>query len=81
MNKKIIEIINEWDPIEFFPMAPQDEYFGEILRIEEILLCNAKISVEELATKINEIFINSFGMDVYNKSLDDCIQVAKKILN
>ena len=81
MNKKIIEIINEWDPVELFPMAPQDEYFEEILRIEEIILRNEKITVEGLAAKINEIFTNSFGIDVYKKSVDDCIQVAKRILN
>lgn len=81
MSKKIMETINTWDPIDFFPMAPKDEYFEEIRLIEEILLCNAKITAEELAASINEIFSNSFGTDVYNKSIEDCIQVAKEILN
>jgi len=81
MNKRIKEIINEWDPIELFPMAPKDEYSAEVLRIEETLLSNANITEEELAQIINGVFTNSFGRDVFTKSMDDCFQVAKKILN
>jgi len=30
MKEIITEIINEWDPIDLFPFAPQDEYKKEI---------------------------------------------------
>jgi len=79
MNKEISDIINEWDPIGLFPIAPKDEYYEEIKHIEEMLYGNAKITEAELAKRINEVFANSFGLDVYHKSIDDCIQVAKKI--
>lgn len=28
--ERITQIINDWDPIGFFPMAPKDEYINEI---------------------------------------------------
>ena len=37
MMEKITEIINEWDPIELFPMAPKDEYIEEVKLIYEYL--------------------------------------------
>ena len=31
------QIINEWDPIGLFPIAPKDEYVEEIRKIEEYI--------------------------------------------
>jgi len=31
--ERITQIINDWDPIGFFPMAPKDEYINEIKKI------------------------------------------------
>lgn len=33
MKFKIMSIINEWDPIDLFPMAPINEYDSEIEKI------------------------------------------------
>lgn len=80
MNEKLICIINDWDPIDFFPMAPKDEYYGEIQRIQEYLDNNEMVNVRDLALKINEIFIQSFGEDVYMQNLEQCIMIAKDII-
>lgn len=83
MNKinKIMIVVNEWDPIGFFPMAPKDEYINEIKKIIEYLNKNQDVSEEKLSKKINEIFIQSFGSDVYVEDIDGCLKVAKGILN
>lgn len=74
-------VVNEWDPIGFFPMAPKDEYINEIKKIIEYLNKNQDISEEKLTKKINEIFIQSFGSEVYVEDIDGCLKVAKGILN
>lgn len=83
MNKinKIMIVVNEWDPIGFFPMAPKDEYINEIKKIIDYLNKNQDVSEEKLTKKINEIFIQSFGSDVYVEDIDGCLKVAKGILN
>ena len=63
--EKITEIINEWDTIELFPMAPKDEYIEEVKLIYEYLCATPKIQNLQLAEKINGIFIKRFGCDVY----------------
>ena len=35
--KEIMNVVNDWDPIEFFPLAPEDEHINEIRKIEEFL--------------------------------------------
>lgn len=75
----IKKIINEWDPIEFFPMAPEDEYSNEILKIEKYLADNGNTDVQTLAVAIDNIFASSFGRDVYLADMNDCVEVAKKI--
>ena len=52
---KITQIINEWDPLGFFPMAPLDEYSEEICRIYGYMNSHEGICVERLAIAINEI--------------------------
>ena len=74
-------VVNDWDPIGFFPMAPKDEYINEIKKIIEYLNKNQDVSEEKLSKKINEIFIQSFGSDVYGEDIDGCLKVAKGILN
>lgn len=79
MNE-IMNLINEWDPIGFFPMAPKDEYINEIREIENFLQNNTSLYIEILAKKINDIFKESFGDDVYIEKIDTCKLVAQKIL-
>lgn len=50
--KKIIE---EWDPIDVFPYAPEDEYEEEVKQIEEYIL-NASLDKHNLAKEIYTMF-------------------------
>lgn len=76
----ITKIINEWDPIRFFPMAPKNEYVIEIEKIHEYILKNQNLQIRTLAEEINKIFVQAFGADVYDENIDQCILVAEKIL-
>lgn len=80
MNK-ILMVVNEWDPIGFFPMAPKDEYIDEIKKIYKYLNENQNVTEEKLAKKINEIFIQSFGSDIYIEDIEGCLKVAKGIIS
>lgn len=75
----IRKIINTWDPIGLYPMAPKDEYAGEINKIYNIC-SNHEPDIQSLANSINDIFIKSFGEDVYHSDMNKCIQVADAIL-
>lgn len=77
---KIQEIINEWDPIGLFPMAPKDEYMGEITEIYQYLNANKNVTEEKLAEKINEIFLIWFDDD-FVEDTKKCLDIAKQIIN
>lgn len=77
---EILGILNNWDPIDLFPMAPKDEYIEEAKKIYKYIK-NDIVSIEELTNEINRIFKNSFGTDVYNEDIGSCLKVAEKILN
>ena len=76
----ITKIINEWDPIGLFPMAPKNEYVIEIKKIYEYILKDQNIQTRTFAEVINKIFVQAFGADVYDENIDQCILVAEKIL-
>ena len=70
-------VIDDWDPIGLLSHAPSDEYHSEIKEIEN---CISSIAGQvELATEIYNIFIRSFGCDIFQKTLDECTQIANKI--
>lgn len=52
---RIEEVINEWDSLGFFPMAPLDEYSKEIQLIREYLDDNEKIQVDKKAVMFSHI--------------------------
>ncbi len=79
--ERITQIINDWDPIGFFPMAPKDEYNNEIKKIREFVCTNHNLQVQPLAQAINKIFVETFGTDVYDEDLEQCAVIAKRILN
>lgn len=79
--ERITQIINDWDPIGFFPMAPKDEYINEIKRINEFVCSHHNLQIQSLAQAINKIFMETFGTDVYDEDLEQCAVVAKQILN
>lgn len=70
-------IINDWDPIDLFPGAPDDEYWTEIDEIEHIFrIIDDPI---KLAERIYAVFIRAFG-DVFKKSKSECEQIAQMII-
>ncbi len=81
MNKKIFMVINDWDPVCMFPLAPKDEYIREIELIEKYLNNNSKVTVDEFAFAIYKIFLKYFGAELFKKSIVDCREVASKILS
>ncbi|EOH96596.1 hypothetical protein UAY_02964 [Enterococcus moraviensis ATCC BAA-383] len=79
MYDKVEKIINEWDPIDLFPMAPEDEYSQEIRKIMNVLKRKERLSVENLASTLKTIFIESFGDDIFFR--DNELDIANKLLN
>lgn len=79
MKNKIKNIINEWDPIDLFPFAPEDEYNKEIEKIYDILTLD--ISLEALTIKIKQVFVDSFGEDMFFRDDESVSQIAEKLKN
>lgn len=78
MLKIVNNIIDEWDPIELFPLAPKDEYLDESQAI-----CNsykAEMTAKELAQIIHQVFSKSFGIDTFTKSISECEVIAVEIV-
>lgn len=76
----ITKIINEWDPIDFFPYAPEDEYEEEIKKISNYLN-NIDVDKISLTKKINEVFIQAFGEDIYGGKIEESEIIADKIID
>lgn len=76
----LIKIINEWDPIELFPLAPKNEYYDETKKIFDFVVSAKNISVSVLAKKIDEIFVTAFGKDLYIINTQTSMNIADKIL-
>ena len=74
---KINKIINLWDPLKIMDISFSNEYSYEINRIIEEL--SKKISAQDLAEKINEIFKNSYN-ELYEIEKNEEIEIARKIL-
>lgn len=73
-------IIDEWDPIGLLAIhSPLDEYDIETKEIANYLKENYQL--EELSTKIFNIFTESFGDDIFNKTMGECRIIADKIVN
>lgn len=79
MYDKVEKIINEWDPIDLFPMAPKDEYSQEIKQVVNVLKKKEQLSVENLANALKIIFVESFGDDMFFR--DNELDIANKLLN
>ena len=75
----ILLLINQWDPIDLFPMAPFDEYMPEVIEICKLLKI-PQITKEELSYNINMIFLKKFGGDLYVEDIYKCDEIAQKIL-
>lgn len=77
MKDKIKNIIDKWDPIDLYPFAPNDEYKVEIEKISQLLTLN--ISLENLAIKVKQIFVDSFGEDILFRDDESILKVAENL--
>jgi hypothetical protein len=73
---KVIKIINEWNPVEIYPLL-EDEYYTQSLKIFEV--AKKSYSVEDLTKEIFDVFKQSFGKE-FNRSIDECEMIAKEIM-
>ena len=76
---KVKTVIDNWDPIELLTYAPKDEYALECKKIYNLITSNT--SVEFIARTIFTVFAQSFGKELFNKTLKECTVIAKKILS
>ncbi|TCO79096.1 hypothetical protein [Marinisporobacter balticus] len=58
--QKLKSIIDEWDPIQLFPGAPDDEYIIEINTIYDLV--DDSTNVEELVLIIRGVFLKYFKL-------------------
>ena len=79
VEMSVREIIDQWDPVDLLSIAPGDEYHSEIEEVEELLRVTRDCEV--IADGIFTIFLNAFGEDVFTKTKQDCIEIAKRILS
>lgn len=78
MFDKVKEIIDEWDPIDLLAMhCPADEYDDISLSISE--KARTIMNVDDLANYIYDLFEHEFGIPTFEKNLDDCRIIARKI--
>lgn len=75
--RKTLDIITKWDPMNFMSHAPDDEYSDEAEKIDELL--ERTTDIDELARGIELVFKSMFGSD-FNKSIDECREIAKKLV-
>jgi len=72
-------VIDEWDPIDLLFHAPDDEYHSEIAEIQYLL--SVTDDPAQLAEDIFKVFVESFGKDTFNKSKEECKQIAQILLS
>lgn len=74
----IKKAIDNWDPIELLIHAPDDEYNGETKKIAEKI--NNQMDENEVGLIIYNTFKDAFGLDTFTNSLQECVSIAKIIL-
>lgn len=79
MFEIVKENIDEWDPIDLFTCAPDDEYDIEIKMIVDNMYDG--ITYDLLAKVIYNVFLKMFGADVFKFKVDDCKVIAIRIIN
>lgn len=79
MSDKVKRIIDEWDPLDLLAMhCPGNEYDDISFLISQKVKSFA--DVEKLAEYIYNLFVYEFGVPTFDKNLDECRMVAKKII-
>ncbi len=81
LSEKLMKIINDWDPIDIKSFTPENEYASEVKEIEKFLAVHNNVNTALLAEKIMDVFVQSFGADIFKKQLKECETIAKKILD
>lgn len=76
----IDRIINLWDPIGLFPMAPEDEYECESKKIYDFICSQENIKAKNLGLFIEKVFSDAFGSDIFVKDLFSCVLLANSII-
>lgn len=77
---KIKKIIDDWDPIDLWRShCPTDEYDDETKEIA-VLIENVK-DENRIAETIYTVFTAAFNSDLFHYKLDDCLEIARKIIN
>ena len=75
------EIIDAWDPMRFFPVAPPDEYEGEINCICKELESNFSLQEENSIEKFAEFIGDLCDSTDRYYSQEKYIEIAKKIID
>ncbi len=71
----VLDILNEWDPLNVLNIAPKDEYETTAQTIEKMI--NEKKSKIEIGSFIYDYF----GFDDFNNvSIEKCIKMADKMI-
>ncbi len=79
MINKVKETIDDWDPIDLLAMhCPDDEYDSISVLISQKTVVIS--DVESLAKYIYDLFVCEFGVPTFDKDLDECRIIAKRIL-
>jgi hypothetical protein len=70
-------IIDLWDPIDLLVFTPTDEYDMESREISSRISSND--SADIIGKIIYDTFKCSFGDAAFNKTLEDCVEIAKQL--
>jgi hypothetical protein len=76
---KIQEVINEWKPIEIYPLL-YDEYKSEIVLIYKFIKASDLCNEETLGKYLYSVF-KEWGGHIFDKSLTECEQIASLLLS
>ena len=79
MYNAVQTILNEWNPAEIHPLL-SDEYSPETSEIVSFMKEKDSVTSNILGQKIYDIFLRMFGPDIFICTIDDCNQIAGRIL-
>ncbi len=80
MKEKIKVIINNFDPLEVLPYAPDDEYDFEVDKISKYFIENENCTYKHLGKFIYNLFMEQLTESAFFHTLEQCEEVAKSIL-
>ena len=79
MFDKVKETIDKWDPVDLLAMHCPDNEYDEISFLISKAVQTSK-DVESLANYIYNLFVYAFGVPTFNKNMEECRNIAKKIM-